>query len=145
MASSKGSDPIKSSCYNLPSGKVPLLSAVDDEVDWTMVAIEMRAFLMHFEGYTEALFESLLVDANARAELKRRLGKNNALNVVYFYLVEMCAANKTAMLQVREHSTTDPEFYANNLWKMLQLRFTQERLNKIQGYQRNRPRQTQRK
>ena len=60
---------------------------------------------MRFEGYTEALFESQLVDANARAEQKRRLGKNNALNVVYSYLVEMYAANKTAMLQVREHAT----------------------------------------
>ena len=134
MASSKGSDSMKTSRYNLPSGKVPLLSALDDEVDWTMVAIELRAFLKRFEGYEEALFESQLVDLNARAEQKRRLGKNNALNVVYSYLVEMCAPNKTAMLQVREHATTDPEFYANNLWKMLELRFTQERLNKIQGY-----------
>ena len=75
----------------------------------------MRAFLMRLKG-TEALFESQLVDANARAEQKRRLGKNNALNVVFSYLVEMCAANKTAMLQVREHETTYPEFYANNLW-----------------------------
>ena len=38
------------------------------------------------------------------------------------------------MLQVREHATNDPEFYANNLWKMLEVRFTQERINKIQGY-----------
>ena len=65
MASSKGSDSTKTSRYNLPSGKVPLLSAEDEEVDWTIVAIEMRAFLMRFEGCTEALFESQLVDANA--------------------------------------------------------------------------------
>ena len=38
------------------------------------------------------------------------------------------------MLQVREHATTDVDFYANNLWKMLETRFTQERLNKIKGY-----------
>jgi hypothetical protein len=49
----------------------------------------------------------------------------------------MCAPNKTAMLQVREHATKNPEFYANNLWKMLELRFTQERLNKIQNYLNN--------
>ena len=73
MASSKGSDSTKTTCYNnLPSGKVPLLSALDDEVDWTMVAIEMRAFLMRFEGYEEALFERQLKDVNARAEQKRR-------------------------------------------------------------------------
>ncbi len=53
MASSKGSHPIKLSRYNLPSGKVPLLSAVDNEVDWTMVDIEVRAFLMR-QGHTEA-------------------------------------------------------------------------------------------
>ena len=97
-----------------------------------MVAIELRAFLQHFEGYEEALFETQLVDLNARAE---RLGKNNALNIVYSYLVEMCTPNKTAMLQVREHATTDADFYANNnLWKMLETRFTQERMNNIQGY-----------
>jgi len=135
MASSKGSDPIKSTrSYNLPTGKVPLLSESDDDVDWTMVAIAMRAFLMRFEGFTEALFEAQMVDVAARAEQKRRLSKNNALNSVYSYLVEMCTPNKTAMLQVREHAISDPEFYANNLWKMLELRFTQERLNKIQGY-----------
>ena len=94
----------------------------------------MRAFLMRFEGFEEALFERQFEDVNARAEQKRRLGKNNALKIVYSYLVEMCAPNKTAMLQVREHASTDPEFYANNLWIMLETRFTQERMNKIQGY-----------
>ena len=90
MASSKGSDPIKSPRpNNLPTGKVPLLSESDDDVDWTMVAIAMRAFLMRFEGFTEALFE----DVVARAEQKRRLSKNNALNSVYSYLVEMCTPN----------------------------------------------------
>ena len=110
MASSKGSDPNKTTRYITPTGKVPLLSAVDDEVDWTMVAIELRAFLKRFEGYEEALFENQLVDENARAEQKKRLGKNNALNIVYSYLVEMCIPNKTAMLPVREHATTDVDF-----------------------------------
>ena len=68
MASSKGSDPNKTSRYITPTGKVPCLSAVDDEVDWTMVAIELRAFLKRFEGYEEALFETQLVDVNARAK-----------------------------------------------------------------------------
>ena len=87
MASSKGSDPIKSSrSNNLPTGKVPLLSESDDDVDWTMVAIAMRAFLMRFEGFTEALFEAQMVDVAARAEQKRRLSKNNALNSVDSYL-----------------------------------------------------------
>jgi hypothetical protein len=45
MLSSQGSDPIKSSRFNnVPTGKVPLLPEVDDEVDWTMVGILMRAF-----------------------------------------------------------------------------------------------------
>ena len=38
------------------------------------------------------------------------------------------------MLQVREHATTDVDCYTNNLWKMLETRFMQERMNKIQGY-----------
>ena len=68
MASIKGSDPNKTTRYIIRTGKVPLLSAVDDDFDWTMVAIELRAFLKHFEGYEEALFETQLVDENARAE-----------------------------------------------------------------------------
>jgi len=133
MASSKGSDPKTSTRYVTPMGKVPLLSALDDEVDWTMVGIEVSAFLMRWEGYEEALFEPQEVEVNARAEQKKRLNKNNALNTVYSFLVEMCSPNKTAMLQVREHATSGDR-YANNLWKMLETRFTQERMNKIQGY-----------
>ena len=143
MASSKGSDPIKSSRYNLPSGKVPLLSAKDDEVDWTMVAIEMRAFLMRFEGYGAALFETPLEDSNARAEQKKRLGKNNALDIVYSYVVEMCAPNPTAMLQVREHATTDPEFSANNLWRMLEAKiYARAFKQNSRLFEQNWPRQT---
>ena len=42
MASSKGSDPKAQTRYVSPSGKIPPLSASDDEVDWTMVEIEVR-------------------------------------------------------------------------------------------------------
>ena len=134
MASSKGSDPKTSTRYVTPMGKVPLLSALDDEVDWTMVGIEVSAFLiMRWEGYEEALLEPQKVEVNARAEQNKRLNKNNALNTVYSFLVEMCSQNKTAILQVQEHATSGDR-YANNLWKMLETRFTQERLNKIQGY-----------
>jgi len=90
-----------------------------------MVGIEVRAFIMRWEGYEEALLEPQEVQPNARAEKKRRFGKNNALKTVYSYLVEMCAPNKTALLQVRENATTDSDLDANNLWKMLELRFTQ--------------------
>lgn len=89
---------------------------------------------MRWEAFEEALFEPREVEPEARAEQKRRLGRNNALKTVYSYLVEMCAPNKTALLQVRENATTDSDLDANNLWKMLELRFTQERTNKIQGY-----------
>ena len=37
-------------------------------------------------------------------------------------------------LQVRNHSTYDPDECPNNHWKMLEARFTQERMNKIQEY-----------
>ena len=55
MASSKGSDPKTTTRYVTASGKIPLLSAVDDEIDWTMVEIEVRAFLLRNEGFEEAL------------------------------------------------------------------------------------------
>ena len=85
MASSKGSDPNKTTRYITPTGKVPLLSAVDDEVDWTMVAIELRALLKRFEGYEEALFETQLVEVNARAEAKEKTWKEQC--VEYFLLL----------------------------------------------------------
>ncbi len=37
------------------------------------------------------------------------------------------------MLQVREHAITG-DYFPNNLWRVLEVRFTQERLNKIQCY-----------
>ena len=59
MASNEGSDPNKTTArYITPTGKVPLLSAVDDEVDWNMVAIEFRAFLKRFEEFEKTLFET---------------------------------------------------------------------------------------
>ncbi len=46
----------------------------------------------------------------------------------------MLAARKGHVSVMEYHATTDPEFNANNLWKMLETRFIQERMNKIQGY-----------
>ena len=131
MASSKGSEDSTKSRYNPLAGRVPQLPASDDEVNWTEVTTTMRAFLMRFEGFKTALFEPQRVDLAARDEQRKRLNKNNALDSVYSYLVEMCAPNATAMLQVGLYANTD-DFYPNNLWRMLEIRFTQERLNKIQ-------------
>jgi len=69
---------------------------------------------MRFEGFKTVLFEHQLVDLAARAEQKRRLSKNNALDVVYSYLVKMCQPNATAMLQVREHALTG-DYFPNNV------------------------------
>ena len=77
-----------------------------------MVAIELRAFLKRFEGYEEALFETQLVDVNARAA-KENTWKEQC---VEYCLLLSGAPNKTAMLQVREHATTDVDFYANILY-----------------------------
>ncbi len=49
-------------------------------------------------------------------------------------LVEMCGPNKTAMLQVRAHAISDPTKNPNNLWRMIENRFTEERMKKVQGY-----------
>ena len=38
------------------------------------------------------------------------------------------------MLQVRTHAISDPTRNPNNLWKMIENRFTEERLNKFQGF-----------
>ena len=52
----------------------------------------------------------------------------------YSLLVKMCGLNKTAMLQVRAHAISDQTKNLNNLWEMIENRFTEERLNKVQGY-----------
>ena len=135
MTSIQGSDlinTIKQSRPTVPQGKMPQLSAENDKVDWTLVAIQVRAFFKRYPGYQEALKEPQEVDPDNRQEQKLRLGE--AYNNVYSLLVEMCTPNETAMLQVRNHSTSDPDECPNNLWKMLEARFTQERMNKIQGY-----------
>ena len=65
-------------------------------------------------------------DPNDRPEQKMRLGE--AYNNVYSLLVEMCTPNENAMSQVQYHSTSDPDECPNNLWKMLEARFMQERM-----------------
>ncbi len=55
MVAREGSDPKKTTRYNLPTDKVPLLSELDDEVNWTTVGIEVRAFLMRWKGYEDVI------------------------------------------------------------------------------------------
>ena len=97
-----------------------------------MVAIEFRAFLKRFEGYEEALFETQLVDLNARAEKKKRLEC-----VEYCLLIWWRCVLRTK-LQCCKSESMRPLMLIfmliTNLWKMLEARFTQERINKIQGY-----------
>ena len=38
------------------------------------------------------------------------------------------------MLQVRAHAISDPTKNPNNLWRMIEKRFTEEKFNKVQGY-----------
>ena len=55
-------------------------------------------------------------------------------NTVYSLLVEMCGPNETAMRQVFDHALVDADQYPSTLWSMLEVRFTQARLEKLQGY-----------
>ena len=57
-----------------------------------------------------------------------------AFNTVYSLLVEMCGPNETAMRQVFDHALVDVDQYPSTLWNMLEVRFTQARLEKLQGY-----------
>ncbi len=93
---------------------MPQLLVENDKVDWTMAAIQVRAF------FKEALKEPQEVDPNNRHEQKLRLGK--AFNNVYSLLVEMCIPNKTAMLQVRNHSTSDLDECPNNVGRKIHAR-----------------------
>ncbi len=75
---------------------MPQLSEENDKVDWTMVLIQVRAFLRNFSGYEEALKEPLQTDPEVKRKQKLRLGE--VYKIVYYLLVEMCTSNETAML-----------------------------------------------
>ena len=49
-------------------------------------------------------------------------------------LVEMCGPNETAMRQVFDHALIDVDQYPSTLWDMLEVRFTQTRMEKLQGF-----------
>ena len=47
----------------------------------------------------------------------------------------MCTPpNETAMRQVYDHAQVDPDQYPSTLWNMLEVRFTQARIDKLQGF-----------
>ena len=127
MASSEGSKSSKG------SDKITKISTEDDKVDWVMTGIEVNAYLSRFpESYVQALKEVQSKDPDERAAQIEALGQ--VYRTVYSLLVEMCGPNTTAMLQVRAHAISDSTLNPNNLWRMIEDRFTQERFNKVQGY-----------
>ena len=96
-----------------------------------MTGIEVNAYLSrHPLSYVRALEELQSDDPDDRAAQVEALGQ--AHRTVYSLLVEMCGPNKTAMLQVRAHAISDKN--PNNLWRMIEKRFTEEKFNKVQGY-----------
>ena len=91
MVAREGSDlinTVKQSRPTVPQGKMPQLSADNDKVDWTMVAIQVRAFFKRYPGYQEALKEPQEAHPDNRPEQKLRL-VGEAYNNVYSLLVEM--------------------------------------------------------
>ena len=115
-----------------PYGTMPKLPAEDDKVDWVMTGIEVNAYLSRYPvSYVKALEEEQSDDPDKRAAQIEALGQ--AHRTVYSLLVEMCGPNKTAMLQVRAHAISDSTKNPNNLWRMIEKRFTEEKFNKVQG------------
>ena len=137
--SSKGSDKTKSSSSNPPAinhptpfGSIPKLPADDDKADWVRTTIEVKAFLKGYVGFIKVLIEPQPDDPNENRAYAEAMGQ--PFNSVYSMLVEMCGPNETAMRQVYEHASGDVDHYPSILWGMLEVRFTQARLEKIQGY-----------
>ena len=112
---------------------MPKLPVEDEDVEWVMMGIEVYAYLSRYPtNYVKALEEEPAEDDEERAAQVEALGQ--AHRTVYSLLVEMCGPNKTAMLQVRAHAISDPTKNSNNLLRMIENRFTEERINKVQGY-----------
>ena len=116
-----------------PYGSMPKLPADDDKVDWVMTGIEVNAYLSRYPpSFVKALEEEQSDDPDERVAQVDALGQ--AHRTVYSLLVEMCGPNKTAMLQVRAHAISDSTKNPNNLWNMIEKRFTEEKFNKVQGF-----------
>ena len=129
------SNPVTGAQVNqpVPFGSMPKLPAEDDKVDWVMTKIEVNAYFnRHPMSYVKALEEVQSADPDERAAQVEALGQ--AHRTVYSLVVEMCGPNKTAMLQVRAHAISDSTLNPNNLWRMIEKRFTEEKFNKVQGY-----------
>ena len=114
-----------------PFGSMPKLPADDEKVDWPRITIEVRAYFKRFVWYVKVLFEPKLDDPDERAAHVESMGQ--PFNTVYSLLVEMCGPNETVMRQVFEHALVDADQYPSTLWSMLEVRFTQARLEKLQG------------
>ena len=95
-----------------------------------MTGIEVNAYLSRYPpSYVKALEEEQSDDADERAAQVDALGQ--AHRTVYSLLVEMCGPNKTAMLQVRAHAISDSTKNPNNLWRMIEKRFTRKSLTRF--------------
>ena len=116
-----------------PYGSMPKFPAEDDSVYWIMTGIEVNAYLSRYPAsYVKALEELQAEDIDERAAQVEALGQ--AHRTVYSLLVEMCGPNKTTMLQVRAHAISDSTKNPNNLWRMIEKRFTEEKFNTVQGF-----------
>ena len=115
-----------------PFGSMPKLPADDEKVDWPRITIKVRAYFKRFVGYVKVLFEPQPDDPDDRAAHVESMGQ--PFNTVYSLLVEMCGPNETAMRQIFKHALVDADQYPSTLWSMLEVRFTQARLEKLQGY-----------
>ena len=115
-----------------PFGSMPKLPGDDGKVDWVRTTIEVKAYFKRFVGYVKVLLEPQPDDPDERAPHAESMGQ--AFNTVYSLLVEMCGPNETAMRQVFDHALVDVDQYPSTLWNMLEVRFTQARMEKLQGY-----------
>ena len=115
---------------NNHGGSVPKLPVSDDKVKWPMMEIKFRSYLKRFPGYVDALHLEIPDDEEEIEALKLEHGVK--LDTVYSLIVEMCGENETANLQVTNHANTDAHEWPNNLWKLLQERFTVESRNRLQ-------------
>lgn len=117
---------------NSHGGKVPILPASDNKVDWPMMEIKFKSYLKRFPGLVAALeLEVAETEEGIQAQIEAH-GQN--LDIVYSLIVEMAGENETACLQVRNHAHNDQYDWPNNLWKLIGERFMSESKNRLQNH-----------
>ena len=93
--------------------------------------IHVGAYLMRFPGVREALAVEIPAQETGLAKQERIDAYKSASDKAYYILIEACTDSSIGQIVMVAHFAADPELWANNLSKMLRLRFTLQATKRV--------------